>query len=107
MRRSYLFWGVILISFGSIFILDGINLLPGNPLEYLWQVFLIILGLGYWGYRKKIKPKIPPPKLKDIVNKETLKSVLAVLELLWRILKLFSPDNKRGWGFGKNPPGTS
>jgi len=44
MRRSYIFWGVILISFGGIFILDGINLLPGNPLEYLWQVFLIILG---------------------------------------------------------------
>ena len=44
MRRSYLFWGVILISFGSIFILDGINILPGNPLTYLWQVFLIILG---------------------------------------------------------------
>jgi hypothetical protein len=44
MRRSYLFWGIILVSFGSIFILDGFNLLPGNPLEYLWQVFLIILG---------------------------------------------------------------
>jgi len=44
MRRSFLFWGIILISFGSIFILDGIDILPGNPLEYLWQVFLIILG---------------------------------------------------------------
>jgi len=44
MRRSYLFWGIILVTFGGIFILDGINLLPGYPLEYLWQVFLIVLG---------------------------------------------------------------
>jgi hypothetical protein len=45
MRRSYIFWGIILVSFGSIFILDGINPLPGNPFDYLWQVFLIILGV--------------------------------------------------------------
>lgn len=44
MRRNFLFWGIILVAFGGIFILDGIGSLPGNPLEYLWQIFLIILG---------------------------------------------------------------
>lgn len=44
MRRNLLFWGLILISFGGIFVLDGFKLLPGNPIEYLWQIFLIILG---------------------------------------------------------------
>ena len=44
MRRNHLFWGIILVSFGGIFILDAIDFVPGNPLEYLWQVFMIILG---------------------------------------------------------------
>jgi len=53
MKQNNLFWGIFLISFGGIFFLDAIDILPGNPLEYLWQIFLIILGswiilFSYW-----------------------------------------------------------
>lgn len=44
MRRNFIFWGIILVVFGGIFVWDGFDLLPGNPLEYLWLLFLIILG---------------------------------------------------------------
>jgi hypothetical protein len=30
--------------FGGIYILDGLEILTGNPLEYLWIIFLIFLG---------------------------------------------------------------
>ena len=45
MKKSYIFWGAILILAGCIFFLYGKNMLPGNPLDYLWQVFLILLGV--------------------------------------------------------------
>ncbi|MFH2037934.1 MAG: hypothetical protein ABIJ65_00710 [Chloroflexota bacterium] len=53
MKRNNLFWGIILISFGGIFFLDAIDILPGYPPEYLWQIFLILLGSwiilnSYW-----------------------------------------------------------
>lgn len=44
MKKSNIFWGAILILAGGIFFLNGKNMLPGNPLDYLWQVFLILMG---------------------------------------------------------------
>lgn len=43
--RGRLFWGVILIAFGVLLLLDQAGILPGNAYAYLWPMMLIGAGL--------------------------------------------------------------
>lgn len=43
---SRLFWPLILITFGALFLLDNFNLLPGSAWSWLWPIVLMALGLS-------------------------------------------------------------
>jgi hypothetical protein len=45
MRRTYLFWGVILIILSGLILLRAFGAVSINLLDYFWQIFLIILGV--------------------------------------------------------------
>jgi hypothetical protein len=45
MRRSSLFWGIIIIVAGFLFLLDNLKLLPVSAWALIWPVFIIIVGL--------------------------------------------------------------
>ena len=47
MRRSYLFWGIIIIVAGFLFLLDNLNILPVSAWALIWPAALIILGLWF------------------------------------------------------------
>jgi hypothetical protein len=44
-RRNSLFWGIIIIVAGFLFLLDNLKLLPVSAWELIWPAFLIIIGL--------------------------------------------------------------
>ncbi len=58
MRRGSLFWGVIFIVVGGIWLLDQLGLMVGvNIWNLIWPSILIILGLWVLlGARREIKP---------------------------------------------------
>jgi Domain of unknown function (DUF5668)/N-terminal domain of toast_rack, DUF2154 len=43
--RGRVFWGLILIAFGVLLLLDRAGILPGNAYAYLWPMILIGTGL--------------------------------------------------------------
>jgi hypothetical protein len=47
MRRNSLFWGVIIIVAGFLFLLDNLKLLPISAWELIWPAFLIVVGLWF------------------------------------------------------------
>jgi hypothetical protein len=47
MRRSGVFWGLILVLAGVLFLLDSLNILDINIWGILWPLFLIILGAWF------------------------------------------------------------
>lgn len=51
MRRNGIFWGLVLIVLGGVWLLDNLNLLPVRIWSILWPVLLIAWG-GWllWGY---------------------------------------------------------
>jgi hypothetical protein len=55
MRRSSLFWGVVLILLGAVWLLDNLNILPFRLWPTFWPLLLILAGgwmlLGAFGRR--------------------------------------------------------
>ena len=50
MRRGSIFWGVILVLAGILFLLSNLGLLKVNVWNLLWPFFLIALGIAFlWG----------------------------------------------------------
>ena len=50
MRRSALFWGVALVLFGTLLLLQNMGILTVNVWNVIWPSFLILLGLWtLWG----------------------------------------------------------
>lgn len=50
MRKSALFWGGILILFGTLLLLQNLDILPLNIWKLFWPLLLILLGLWtLWG----------------------------------------------------------
>ena len=50
MRRSTLFWGVILVLFGILLLLNSLGILTVNVWGMIWPLILIAVGLGIlWG----------------------------------------------------------
>ena len=50
MRNSALFWGGILILFGTLLLLQNLGILPLNIWKLFWPLLLILLGLWtLWG----------------------------------------------------------
>ena len=45
MRRSSIFWGVILIVLATLLLLQQQGLLKGNIFEYFWPVFILAVGV--------------------------------------------------------------
>lgn len=43
--NSRLFWPLVLIALGTLFLLDNLNLLPGNAWGWFWPLLLILFGL--------------------------------------------------------------
>jgi hypothetical protein len=41
-----MFWPLLLIAFGILFLLDNFNLLPGNAWNWLWPIVLIFVGVN-------------------------------------------------------------
>lgn len=44
MRSSRIFWGLILILLGGLFLMQTMGLLPWSAWAYFWPLFLILLG---------------------------------------------------------------
>ncbi len=44
-RSGNLFWGFLLITLGTLFLLEEMNLMPGIAWERWWPGFVILLGL--------------------------------------------------------------
>ncbi len=54
MRRNSLFWGVLIILVGILFLLSNLNLLNINAWNLIWPIFLILLGVWFlWGITQR------------------------------------------------------
>ncbi len=50
MRRGSIFWGIILVLAGALFLLSNLGFLKVNVWNLLWPFFLIALGIAFlWG----------------------------------------------------------
>jgi len=46
------FWPVIIVGLGVIFLLENLNVLPGNAWNYVWPVIIIMVGISIVSGRK-------------------------------------------------------
>ncbi|MFA5052058.1 MAG: DUF5668 domain-containing protein [Patescibacteria group bacterium] len=46
------FWPVIMIGLGIIFLLENLNVLPGNAWNYVWPCIIIVIGVSIMTGRK-------------------------------------------------------
>jgi len=63
MRRNGLFWGIIIIVIGFLFLLDNLKLLPVSAWALIWPAFLIIIGLWLLFGRAIFRGNQPENKL--------------------------------------------
>jgi hypothetical protein len=63
MRRNSLFWGIVIIVGGFLFLLDNLKLLPVSAWSLIWPAFLIIIGLWMLLGRTLFRGSQPENKL--------------------------------------------
>lgn len=65
MRRGGVFWGVVLVLLGAVWLLDNLNLLPFRVWSILWPVLLILAGgwmlWGVFGRRGGVSESLSLP----------------------------------------------
>jgi len=47
MKRSSIFWAIVLMGAGGLLLLNNMNVLRGNVWNYIWPTFLVFLGLWF------------------------------------------------------------
>ena len=89
-RRPSLFWPVILIGIGLIFLLNNLGVIRGNPWALIWQfwpVILIIIGLDILFGRRSAAGSL-------------VSAVLALIVVVGLIWLLIARPNLPGLAFG-------